>query len=104
MTDAERLCAREEAAERLAELGFSEPTEIDWWLDWADRRRDDVRDKLVDGLREILRHAEFQEGVAGHSEDRAAARNAVTAGKLVRATLRRARIPAAGPPEEENVR
>lgn len=99
----EKRCAREEAAERLAELGFADSAEIDWWLDWADRRRDSVRDKLVEGLRGILRAAEFDEGVAGHSEDRVAAGNARGIGRLVRATLRRARIPAVAPEEEKNL-
>lgn len=101
MTPREKACAREEAAERLAELGFAEPTEIDWWLDWADRRRDGVRDKLVAGLREILRAADVQEAVAGHSEDRTGISHAKEIGRLVRATLRRARIPASAPEEEK---
>jgi len=119
MTDAERLCAREEAAERLAELGFSDPAEIDWWLAWADRRRDDVRAKLADGLRDVLRAAEHHEGIAGHFEDRLSAQNAREIGRAARAALRRAGLapaserrilaaqaransPAAGPPEEED--
>lgn len=102
MTPSEKRCAREEAAERLAELGFAEPAEIDWWLDWADRRRDGVRDKLVEGLREIHRVAARQEAVAGYSEDRAAISNGREIGKLVGATLRRARIPASAPEEEKN--
>lgn len=101
MTPGEKRCAREEAAERLAELGFAEATEIDWWLDWADRRRDGVRDKLVEGLRAILRAAAVQEGVSGHIEDRAGIRHAQEIGRLVRATLRRARILASAPEEEK---
>lgn len=121
MTDAERLCARAEAAERLAELGFADPEEIGWWLAWADRRRDDVRGKLADGLRDVLRAAERHEGIAGHFEDRLSAQHAREIGRAARAALRRAGLapvsekriraaqerahsPAAGPPEEEDDR
>jgi hypothetical protein len=102
MTPSEKRCAREEAAERLAELGFAEPAEIDWWLDWADRRRDGVREKLVEGLRAIRSSTEAQKAVAEQCKDRLAAGHADEIRTLVGATLRRARIPASAPEEEKN--
>ncbi len=92
MTKTELRCAREEAAERLAEIGVADSEEIDWWLAWADRRRATVCDRLAAGLRELWQLAEFQENVATTNEDRSSAYNARAVGRAIRAIARRTRV------------
>jgi hypothetical protein len=86
-------CAREEAAERLASYGVAEPEEIDWWLAWAIRRRENVRDRLVDGLREVFSLAR---GHAKVAVARQTAQNAGEIGAHIARTLRRVAIPLEG--------
>jgi hypothetical protein len=45
-------CAREEAVMRLVELG-ADPDEIEWWLEWANRRNANVMERFVEALRGI---------------------------------------------------
>lgn len=51
-------CTRDEAFERLMDTNVADGgyfnEELEWWLDWANRRCDQVNTKLVEALQKIV--------------------------------------------------